>query len=262
MFSFLLLDNKELFFPFAQKKRKHNSTPTPQSHPTQPLGSPVLTLTPELPLNPSRPRRRRHRPPQPSTPSPLQTPYASAAMDAATDGEQRRLLSIPKEGERVIAPTRRPDGTLRKEIRIRAGYVPQDEVAIYQSKGALVSPRSIPRTLFPHHGTKPVPLLGSCSFWGGLSLFVLGADEEVRARRDAGVRPCARCQAQDEGGQAQRAAQGETAPGRPSALVNVHHCPLMLQNILIRLNWHGYMWVYCPRAALTFVRSLVEIYMR
>lgn len=43
-----------------------------------------------------------------------------------------------KEGERIVAPTRRPDGTLRKPIRIRAGYVPQDEVAIYQSKGALV----------------------------------------------------------------------------------------------------------------------------
>ncbi|KAK7359072.1 hypothetical protein VNO77_01018 [Canavalia gladiata] len=42
-----------------------------------------------------------------------------------------------KEGERIITPTRRPDGTLRKAIRIRAGYVPQDEVAIYQSKGAL-----------------------------------------------------------------------------------------------------------------------------
>ncbi|TVU47658.1 hypothetical protein EJB05_07264 [Eragrostis curvula] len=51
-------------------------------------------------------------------------------------GDQRRLLSIPKEGERIIAPTRRPDGTLRKAIRIRAGYVPQEEVAIYQSKGA------------------------------------------------------------------------------------------------------------------------------
>ncbi|WOG87105.1 hypothetical protein DCAR_0206327 [Daucus carota subsp. sativus] len=42
-----------------------------------------------------------------------------------------------KEGERILGPTRRPDGTLRKPIRIRAGYVPQDEVAIYQSKGAL-----------------------------------------------------------------------------------------------------------------------------
>ncbi|MQL99371.1 hypothetical protein Taro_032098 [Colocasia esculenta] len=44
----------------------------------------------------------------------------------------------PKEGERILAPTRRPDGTLRKPVRIRAGYVPQDEVAIYQSKGALL----------------------------------------------------------------------------------------------------------------------------
>ncbi|XP_068311371.1 partner of Y14 and mago-like [Pyrus communis] len=42
-----------------------------------------------------------------------------------------------KEGERLLGPTRRPDGTLRKPIRIRAGYVPQEEVAIYQSKGAL-----------------------------------------------------------------------------------------------------------------------------
>lgn len=48
------------------------------------------------------------------------------------------LSKTLKEGERILAPTRRPDGTLRKPIRIRAGYVPQDEVAIYQSKGALL----------------------------------------------------------------------------------------------------------------------------
>ncbi|XP_010245906.1 PREDICTED: partner of Y14 and mago-like isoform X2 [Nelumbo nucifera] len=52
--------------------------------------------------------------------------------------QQLALLGKPlKEGERILAPTRRPDGTLRKAIRIRAGYIPQDEVAIYQSKGAL-----------------------------------------------------------------------------------------------------------------------------
>lgn len=55
--------------------------------------------------------------------------------------EQEHLALLGKtlkEGERILAPTRRPDGTLRKPIRIRAGYVPQDEVAIYQSKGALL----------------------------------------------------------------------------------------------------------------------------
>ncbi|KAF8014004.1 hypothetical protein BT93_I1766 [Corymbia citriodora subsp. variegata] len=47
------------------------------------------------------------------------------------------LSKTLKEGERILAPSRRPDGTFRKPIRIRAGYVPQEEVAIYQSRGAL-----------------------------------------------------------------------------------------------------------------------------
>ncbi|XP_022971939.1 partner of Y14 and mago-like [Cucurbita maxima] len=51
--------------------------------------------------------------------------------------QMAELSKTLKEGERILAPTRRPDGTLRKPLRIRAGYVPQDEVAIYQSKGAL-----------------------------------------------------------------------------------------------------------------------------
>ncbi|XP_045817822.1 partner of Y14 and mago-like [Trifolium pratense] len=43
-----------------------------------------------------------------------------------------------QQGERILAPTRRPDGTYRKQVRIRAGYTPQDEVAIYQPKPALM----------------------------------------------------------------------------------------------------------------------------
>ncbi|GFP93874.1 partner of y14 and mago [Phtheirospermum japonicum] len=64
---------------------------------------------------------------------------ASAANGGAEDATQltAELGKTLKEGERIVGPTRRPDGTLRKPIRIRAGYVPQDEVAIYQSRGAL-----------------------------------------------------------------------------------------------------------------------------
>lgn len=40
-------------------------------------------------------------------------------------------------GERVIVGSVRPDGTVRKERRIRAGYTPQDEQPVYQSRGVL-----------------------------------------------------------------------------------------------------------------------------
>eukprot|EP00271_Cylindrocystis_brebissonii_P010454 TRINITY_DN26642_c0_g1_i1.p1 TRINITY_DN26642_c0_g1~~TRINITY_DN26642_c0_g1_i1.p1 ORF type:complete len:261 (+),score=61.97 TRINITY_DN26642_c0_g1_i1:564-1346(+) len=40
-------------------------------------------------------------------------------------------------GERILPPSRRPDGTLRKEVRIRAGYVPQDEQAVYEARGTV-----------------------------------------------------------------------------------------------------------------------------
>ncbi|XP_073042491.1 partner of Y14 and mago [Primulina eburnea] len=55
----------------------------------------------------------------------------------ASSGGPAEELGKTQKGERILAPTRRPDGTLRKPVRIRAGYVPQDEVAIYQSKGSL-----------------------------------------------------------------------------------------------------------------------------
>lgn len=41
-------------------------------------------------------------------------------------------------GEKVLPGSRRPDGTVRKERKIRAGYVPQDEQPVYQSGGVMV----------------------------------------------------------------------------------------------------------------------------
>ncbi|KAG2430262.1 hypothetical protein HXX76_010360 [Chlamydomonas incerta] len=52
--------------------------------------------------------------------------------------------AVPTEtGEKVIAGSVRPDGTVRKERRIRAGYTPQDEQPVYQSRGT-VAKASIP----------------------------------------------------------------------------------------------------------------------
>ena len=46
--------------------------------------------------------------------------------------------AVNEQGERVIAASRRPDGTLRKERRVKPGYVPQDEQPVYQPRGAVV----------------------------------------------------------------------------------------------------------------------------
>lgn len=46
--------------------------------------------------------------------------------------------SASEGGERVIQGSRRPDGTFRKDIRVKAGYVPIEEQATFSSRGSQV----------------------------------------------------------------------------------------------------------------------------
>lgn len=45
-------------------------------------------------------------------------------------------ISTSESGDRVIASSKRADGTLRKEIRVRPGYRPPEDVELYKNRTA------------------------------------------------------------------------------------------------------------------------------
>ncbi|KAK7318719.1 hypothetical protein RJT34_03425 [Clitoria ternatea] len=66
-------------------------------------------------------------------------------MEDEEEKQMKEIMKKLKEGQRILKLPRRPDGTLRKPIRIRAGYVPQDEVPIYQCRGKILRQMQIQR---------------------------------------------------------------------------------------------------------------------
>ena len=45
-------------------------------------------------------------------------------------------ITTKENGERFVAASKRADGTVRKEIKIRPGYTPQEDIATYKNRSA------------------------------------------------------------------------------------------------------------------------------
>ena len=67
----------------------------------------------------------------------------------ATCGDRRVLT---KDGETVIAATLRPDGTVRKERKVKPGYTPPDEIAAYDASKQISTKRGTTHKVGPVSG--------------------------------------------------------------------------------------------------------------
>ena len=82
-----------------------------------------------------------------SSHQPSHSPHTcSSTLQAISMPPAKELTDavVTETGDKLLRGSVRPDGTVRKDRRIRAGYTPQDEQPTYQPRAALV--RSMPDT--------------------------------------------------------------------------------------------------------------------
>uniref|UniRef100_A0A0G4F5B1 WIBG Mago-binding domain-containing protein n=1 Tax=Chromera velia CCMP2878 TaxID=1169474 RepID=A0A0G4F5B1_9ALVE len=73
------------------------------------------------------------------------------------EGTQGEKYTTNEKGERVIASSKRPDGTMRKEIRVKDGFVPQEEQEAFKTAAGKAKSAFPPGYVPDEAPTAPAP---------------------------------------------------------------------------------------------------------